>query len=136
MKIRVHGNLLKIRYRPFNSGGKGGQHANKTLNAIEATTSLPDGRIVKATSQTSKSQHVNKRLAQQCLASRVLEAMKPARERRRQGDRVRTYHAVRNDVVDHASGEHRSYKDVIDGDAFGELVEARREAMIMREVAA
>ncbi len=134
MRISIQGQQLKIHYRPFNSGGKGGQHGNKTLNAIEATVRLPDGRLIKATSQTSKSQHVNKKLAQNTLACRVIEAMKPARERPFLTERVRTYHAVRNDVIDHASGEHRSYRDVVDGKAFGELVAARREAMLLKKM--
>jgi len=47
--------------------------------------------------------------------------------------RVRTYHEPRDTVTDHASGERRSYRAVIDGDAFAELVEARRRALAEKD---
>lgn len=133
MKITIDGEQLKINYRPYNSGGKGGQHSNKTLNAIEATVILPDGRLIKANSSTSKSQHINKKLAQKVLVSRVRAAVVPPRVRPDLSERVRTYNACRDDVVDHASGEHRSYKSVMDGNAFEELVNARREAKELKQ---
>ena len=133
MKIRVEGELLKINYRPFNSGGKGGQHGNRSLNAMECTVKLPDGRIIKAVSTTSKCQHTNRKRAQKVLAARVISALQRVRERGFAAiERVRTYHAVDNRVTDHASGLKRSYRDVMDGDGFGELVKARREALILK----
>ena len=132
MKIRINGQPVRLDFRPFNSGGKGGQHSNKTLNAIEVTATLPDGRVVQATSQTSKSQHRNKRLALQVLVGRIREAVaRPKTRGRDDVGRIRTYHAVRNDVVDHASGVHRSYRDVVEGDALGDLIDARRRALEM-----
>jgi len=133
MKIKVDGKALKVDYRPYNSGGKGGQHSNRTLNAIEASVTLPDGRSIRATSSTFKCQHRNKKMAQKILAARIVDAMKPERVRPDTTERIRTYNACRNDVVDHASGEHRSYKDVMDGDAFAELVEARRKVIELKK---
>jgi len=126
---------LKINYRPYNSGGKGGQHSNKTLNAIEATVKLPDGRLIKANSLCFKSQYQNKKAAEKVLLSRVREALKPIHERPDTSEQVRTYNKCRNEVIDHASGERRRYKDVMEGkDAFGDLVNARVEAKNMEKL--
>lgn len=124
---------LPITYRPFNSGGHGGQHSNKTLNAMECKVTLPDGRVIKASSTIHKCQHRNRKLAEKILLSRVRSAMKPARVRPDLSERVRTYHAVDNRVVDHASGERRSYVEVMEGRGFDELVDARRRAMEMKK---
>jgi protein subunit release factor A len=135
MRIKVAGQALRITYRPFNSGGKGGQHANKTMNAVECTVTLPDGRIIRATSQTSKSQHMNKKLAEKVLASRVRVAYAPIKTRGIGGlERTRTYNAMDDRVIDHASGLRRSYREVLKGgDAFADLVDARREAMELKK---
>ena len=120
---------LQVSYRPFNSGGKGGQHSNKTLNAIEASVVLPDGRKIKAQSTVYKCQHRNKKEAQKELVRRVRQALAVPRVRPDTSERVRTYHACRNEVLDHASGVKRRYDDVLSGDAFADLVDARREAL-------
>lgn len=137
MSLRINGMPLKVNYRPYNSGGKGGQHANKTLNAIEATVRLPDGRTIKANASTSKCQHTNKRKALGVLVARVREALQPERTRPDLSERVRTYHKCDDRVTDHASGEKRSYRDVTAvhgrGVAFDELVDARRKALEMRK---
>jgi len=124
---------LPISYRPFNSGGKGGQHSNKTLNAIEATVTLPDGRVLRASSTRHKDQHRNKKAATEALVERVRAALKPQRDRPDLSERVRTYHQGRNEVVDHASGARRRYDDVLEGDGFAALVDARREALELRK---
>lgn len=126
---------LKIHRRAFNSGGKGGQHSNKTLNAMEVSVTLPDGRRIVATSSSHKSQWRNKAVAEATLVGRVREALTPKHQDTRSAEQVRTYHAVRNQVTDHASGERRSYTSVMDGDGFGELVDARRRELAMRKAA-
>lgn len=119
---------LKITHRPYNAGGPGGQHQNKTLSAMEVSVTLPDGRVIRAKSSTLRSQYANKRRAEKVLMARVRVALEPVHEDRRSAERVRTYHAVDNRVVDHASGERRSYTSVMDGDGFEQLVDARRAA--------
>lgn len=57
-----------IRYEATRASGSGGQHANKTDSAIRATH-LESGLSVKV--QTERSQHANKRLAGQLLASKL-----------------------------------------------------------------
>jgi len=57
-----------IRYEATRASGPGGQHVNKTDSAIRATH-LASGLTVKV--QTERSQHANKRLAGQLLASKL-----------------------------------------------------------------
>jgi len=116
----------KIQYRAFNSGGKGGQHGNRSMNAIEAWVILPDGRKISATS-TYKSQQTSKKMARARLLSRVQAELEPRRERGKDGERVRTYHEVDNRVTDHASGVTIPYGLL--GKMFDELIEARRRAL-------
>ena len=58
----------EIRYEATRASGPGGQHVNKTDSAIRATH-LASGLSVKV--QTERSQHANKRLAGQLLASKL-----------------------------------------------------------------
>ena len=124
---------LPIKYRPYNSGGKGGQHSNRSLNAVEVSVTLPDGRRIVASSGSHKSQFRNKAVAEKALLKKIHIALMPKVERRTTMERVRTYHEPRNEVVDHASGERRAYVEVMDDDAFGELVDARRKAIIVKK---
>jgi peptide chain release factor len=57
-----------IRYEATRASGPGGQHVNKTDSAIRATH-IASGLSVKV--QTGRSQHANKRLAGQLLASKL-----------------------------------------------------------------
>jgi peptide chain release factor len=57
-----------IRYEATRASGPGGQHVNKTDSAIRATH-VASGLSVKV--QTERSQHANKRLAGQLLASKL-----------------------------------------------------------------
>ena len=57
-----------IRYEATRASGPGGQHVNKTDSAIGATH-VASGLSVKV--QTERSQHANKRLAGQLLASKL-----------------------------------------------------------------
>jgi protein subunit release factor A len=123
---------LPITYRAFNSGGKGGQHGNRSLNAMELSVTLPDGRVIKAASTHHKSQWDNKRQAEKALKVRVKEALTPERERPDLTAVVRTYHQPTNMVRDHASGSVGSYKRIIDKDKvddFTDLVDARRKTL-------
>lgn len=127
---------LPISFRYFKSSGPGGQHRNKTMSAVEATVTLPDGRVLRAVAQTEKSQHRNKRIARALLLTRAREALKPEEERRRtagwgEGNRVRTYHEPDNRVQNHdAGGLTLSYSAVVDKGDLGPMIEARRQAML------
>ena len=58
----------EIRYEATRASGPGGQHVNKTDSAIRATH-IASGLTVKV--QTERSQHANKRLAGQLLATKL-----------------------------------------------------------------
>lgn len=58
----------EIRYEATRASGPGGQHVNKTDSAIRATH-VASGLSVKV--QTERSQHANRRLAGQLLASKL-----------------------------------------------------------------
>jgi peptide chain release factor len=61
--------LGEIRYEATRASGPGGQHVNKTDSAIRATH-VATGLSVKV--QSERSQHANKRLAGQLLASKLM----------------------------------------------------------------
>ncbi|WP_394778571.1 peptide chain release factor H [Undibacterium sp.] len=60
----------EIRFESTRASGPGGQHVNKTDSAIRATH-VATGLSVKV--QTERSQHANKRLAAQLLASKLAD---------------------------------------------------------------
>lgn len=120
---------LPIFYRPFNSGGKGGQHSNKTLNAMECSVRMPCGTLIKASATRSKHQHMNKKAAEQDLAKKVREFLKKDKVRGTNNEVIRTYHKVRNEVIDHKSRHRISYEQAVKKDGFASLVDARRKVM-------
>jgi protein subunit release factor A len=128
---------LPIHFRFFKSSGPGGQHRNKTMSAVEASVTLPDGRVIRATAQTDKSQHRNKRAARAILLGRVRVALQPETERRRtagwgEAGRVRTYHEPDNRVTDHASGLTMSYRETVGRGDLAPMIESRWQTMIGR----
>ena len=129
---------LRIKYRAFNAGGKGGQHNNRTYSAIEATTTLPDGRLIRAQSKSSKSQHRNKKAAANLLRVRVLDALRTEKERQITagwGDasrRVRTYHEPDNRVTD-TMGDRFTYSEIVGKCNIAPVLESRRRAALFRE---
>jgi peptide chain release factor len=87
----------EIRYQATRASGPGGQHVNKTDSAIRATH-VASGLTVKV--QTERSQHANKRLAAQLLASKLAERAsvrveQGKAERRIQHSRTERGNAVR-----------------------------------------
>lgn len=95
------------------SSGAGGQHVNTTDSAVRVTH-LPTG--ITASIQTERSQHRNKAKAIQLVNLRVsnkrreVEAKKLGKERKlllgggERSERIRTYHFVRDTVIDHRIG--------------------------------
>jgi peptide chain release factor 1 len=111
----------------FSGTGKGGQHRNKHQNCCRVIHE-PTG--IKAQGTGSRSREDNKRNALAVCRARIVSALTPETERYRVADeRVRTYHAVDNRVIDHASGRTDSYKNVVVGRSIEKMVEARKLAM-------
>lgn len=95
------------------ASGAGGQHVNKTDSAVRATH-IPTK--ITAYCQDSRSQHDNKAMALQVLATRVYTMHKEKEQnaltavkksQKGTGDRsekIRTYHFPQNRVSDHRTG--------------------------------
>ena len=60
--------LVQCRVETFRSGGKGGQHANKTESAVRLTH-IPSG--IQASCQDNRSQHLNKMKTLKELRKRI-----------------------------------------------------------------
>ena len=111
VELEISPNDLRI--DTYRSGGKGGQHANKTDSAVRITH-IPTGIV--AQSQDGRSQHHNKDIALQILKARIYniqlqqEAEKNAGAKKNlvgTGDRsekIRTYNYPQNRITDHRIG--------------------------------
>lgn len=111
----------------FSGTGKGGQHRNKHQNCCRCIHE-PTGITANGTS--SRSREENKRTALAVCWSRVERHFHKDTERyRATEERVRTYHAVDNRVVDHASGLVDTFQNVINKDFIDEMIDARAKAV-------
>ena len=110
----------------YSGEGKGGQHRNKHDNCCRITH-IATG--LSAVGTRNRSRVSNQRDAFKVLAARVLAHYEPDRARGEDGERVRTYHEPRNEVIDHASGLSMRYTDVVGKANIEPMVKARREAM-------
>ncbi len=110
----------------YSGEGGGGQHRNKHENCCRITH-IATG--IRAIGTASKSRAVNQKTAFTHLAARLIahfgDGPKP---RRGDGDRVRNYHAERNEVLDHASGLTLRYSDVVGKCNIGPMIAARAAA--------
>ena len=97
-----------IRYEATRASGPGGQHVNKTDSAIRATH-VASGLSVKV--QSERSQHANKRLAAQLLASKLAEQ-----------ERARTEQGKAERRTQHSSTERGNAARVFVGPDFVERV--------------
>lgn len=97
----------------YKSGGKGGQHANKTDSAIRITH-LPTGLVVQ--SQEGRSQHHNKDIALNTLRLKLIQLDRDKKSEESQikktlvvglgkrSEKIRTYNYPQNRVTDHRVG--------------------------------
>ena len=86
----------EIRYEATRASGPGGQHVNKTDSAIRATH-VATGLSVKV--QTERSQHANKRLAGQLLASKLAELAQAATQKDKSARRMQHFQAERGNAA-------------------------------------
>lgn len=116
-----------FRIDTFRSGGKGGQHQNKTNSGVRITH-IETG--LSAESRSSRSQTQNRKIAFKKLTDRLTQYIL---EREKQThviskEVVRTYNLPANRVKDHISGFQQSYS-MVEQD-IGPMMEARRLASI------
>lgn len=110
----------------YSGTGKGGQHRNKHQNCCRCIH-RPTG--VTAVGTAARSREANKRQALETCMARVAALSHQDLERyRASSERVRTYHAERNEVIDHASGERALYSVAMSSHDIDRLIDARRMA--------
>jgi peptide chain release factor len=93
---QVSNDCGEIRYEATRASGPGGQHVNKTDSAIRATH-VASGLSVKV--QTERSQHANKRLAGQLLASKLADLAHEASEQGKSERRMLHLQAQRGNAA-------------------------------------
>jgi protein subunit release factor A len=126
MSGELHLRAKDFRLEWFSGSGGGGQHRNKHQNCCRITH-IESG--ISAQGTASKSRVANQKFAFAHLAARIIAHYTEPSYRRADGERVRTYHEPRNEVLDHASGLKRTYKEVVIDGNIQEMVEARRYAI-------
>lgn len=133
-----------VSYRCFNSGGPGGQHSNRSENAVEAildpAAAAKLGIPAVSATASVKSQKTSKREAQKLLAARIRHEVGLLNRRPRFSagmSRVRNYHEPNNRVTDE-TGQRWSWSETlgktdlsscIDGRARRKAEGARRDAL-------
>lgn len=119
---------LKITF--FNGSGAGGQSRNKNKNCVRMKH-IPTG--IQSVCQDFKERPRNLKTAFRRLADKLVPLMKNEAQKERFAagtTRIRTYHEPRDTVKDNRTGKTYSYKDILDGDGLGELLEDLNEYRI------
>ena len=116
-----------VKLETYNSGGKGGQHGNRSFNAVKLTH-LPTG--ITACSQAKSYPH-NLKVAWKVLAARIAnrarqkalqkeaEERKALRGKGSRNERIRTYNFPQNRVSDHRIDKKYTLDRIISGNLEG-----------------
>jgi len=128
-KVELHLRRKDFRLEWYSGEGGGGQHRNKHDNCCRITH-IETG--IRAQATASKSRVTNQKQAFTHLVARLMDHYKvPNIEvRRTDGEVIRNYHAVRNEVHDKASGLKRLYTDVVINGDLHDMIEARSKATL------
>lgn len=112
---------MSIEVQWFSGTGPGGQHRNKRQNCCRVRDTATG---LSAQSTRHRSREANEKAARKYLQNKLDLAAKQNKERRNSVVVVRTYHFVRNEMIDHATGDHgpitdKSFDQMVENHRFG-----------------
>jgi len=112
----------------FSGTGAGGQHRNKHQNCCRITH-IATGLCAQGTEHRERI--ANQRVAFHRLSKLILSHYneETGQQRTRTSEVIRTYHGVRNEVHDKASGLRQEYRYVVIGADLSDMIEARHNTM-------
>lgn len=124
----IHLTKKDFRVDWFSGTGGGGQYRNKHQNCCRITH-IATG--LTATGQSYRERPANQKEAFNKLANLIISYYNTEENLRRvDAQKIRTYHAGRNEVLDHASGFTETYDRVVIKGEIGSMVIARKEAIM------
>lgn len=118
-----------FRVDTFRGQGPGGQHRNKTDSAVRITH-IESG--LSASSQSERSQHVNRKIAFRKLADMLIDryVRDSGKERYAATSKViRSYHEPNDRVRDHDTGETYSYRHTVGRGSLEKVIEDRANSL-------
>lgn len=131
MTKEIHFGPKDFKVEWYSGSGAGGQHRNKHQNCCRITH-IESGLKQQGTS--NKSRVANQREAFEKLAKELIELYSKEEDyvdsAKRFDELVRRYHAVNNEVKDMASGLRAEFKEVVEKNNLGLMIDARRKACL------
>jgi protein subunit release factor B len=125
MDSELHLTKKDFKIEWFSGKGAGGQRRNKVQTCCRITH-LESGMV--ETGQNHAHRVANQKEAFTKLANRLIALhLANESERYKATETIRTYHAVRNEVHDKASGLKLPYKDTVEKNDISKFIEARRK---------